>query len=1176
MKILSLNLKAYGPFTDQTLEFSPGLTLVYGQNESGKSSSLRAVHDMLFGIPTRSTDNFRHPHKNMRVGGSLQRNDGTSLEFLRRKGNSDTVRRGDDKTVIADAEFEKLMNGCTSELFRTMFGISHETLRRGGREIAAGQGDVGELLFAAGGAADFRQVQQRLNDELKEYWSPRKGKIRDQLKLLQDARKEIRRVSTSAQEWKQQEALLEQARTKEQDLRQRIEQLELSISQRQRFKSALALLPRWEQTIERLKAVETAPRLSADFSARRQQAEKQLSVATRQREDARSAIGAIEFRLSKLEAPDLLLGVSTQIESLVQRIEQFRSALRDRPIRMAELQRADAEAEEILKNLGRSGLGGVQGAVSEDLRVPLTVRRRIQELASQYTGLVEAERNAVRRVKSAEAERASLEQELANLPHGTDGEALRRVLAQCESVVSTGELTRRKSELHQQAEGIEIALAQLSGWSGSLQTLERLAVPALAVVEQQEQEERDCRNQLSEVEKSLRKLSQEILEFEGKLTALDRGGEIPTESSLNEVRSARNQALQAMLQLMSSGSIQPDADEVRQLIVSITAADQLVDRMRRDADLVAQKMLLQDELERRRRQQELDEQRRTDLMTQQQALQEKWILAWSAVGVTPGSPAAMREWLRKQADLLARSETLRQAQSELQLQERSQSLAVRQLLQALEATGVDELSSAKTIEQARALAQSRLEELQSQASAVRTLRDQAETLRKAENVARQDETQARQELNAWRQEWTEQMQRLHLPENTTPNAAVEELDQLKVFFDHKKEAASLQTRVADMTAFISQFEGDLQRVTQALGVEIGDEPVDGIVLNLQKQVRDAALVDDQQKEQRRQLQKLKDKLSESERDCQRAKEMLDALCREAGCSQPGELPAIEQAADERKSLEQVRDTLEESLSQYSGGKSIGEFVSNLKTENVDLLNSGVQADEAELRELRHARDEVVQTMRVEELKLQEMAGGDRAAQLNQEAECLVAEIGDQIRQVAVLRVSELILRNGMERHREQNQGPILTRGRELFRDLTAGRFVDLVADLEDRKPVLYGIRAESQERVEVTAMSEGTQDQLFLALRLASVEHWLDRHDPVPFIVDDVLMTFDDARSVAALQVLTRLAARTQVIYFTHHQHLVDLARHHLSKSDLVVWELEAKNGVTQNSLFDSRNDGND
>jgi uncharacterized protein YhaN len=42
-------------------------------------------------------------------------------------------------------------------------------------------------------------------------------------------------------------------------------------------------------------------------------------------------------------------------------------------------------------------------------------------------------------------------------------------------------------------------------------------------------------------------------------------------------------------------------------------------------------------------------------------------------------------------------------------------------------------------------------------------------------------------------------------------------------------------------------------------------------------------------------------------------------------------------------------------------------------------------------------------------------------------------------------------------------------------------------------------------------------------------------------IVDDLLVQFDDARALATLEVLAELATRTQVLFFTHHQHLVSL-----------------------------------
>jgi uncharacterized protein YhaN len=46
----------------------------------------------------------------------------------------------------------------------------------------------------------------------------------------------------------------------------------------------------------------------------------------------------------------------------------------------------------------------------------------------------------------------------------------------------------------------------------------------------------------------------------------------------------------------------------------------------------------------------------------------------------------------------------------------------------------------------------------------------------------------------------------------------------------------------------------------------------------------------------------------------------------------------------------------------------------------------------------------------------------------------------------------------------------------------------------------------------------------------------------MPFIVDDVLVHFDDDRSVAAFDALGAFAQKTQIIFFTHHSHLIKLA----------------------------------
>jgi uncharacterized protein YhaN len=84
-------------------------------------------------------------------------------------------------------------------------------------------------------------------------------------------------------------------------------------------------------------------------------------------------------------------------------------------------------------------------------------------------------------------------------------------------------------------------------------------------------------------------------------------------------------------------------------------------------------------------------------------------------------------------------------------------------------------------------------------------------------------------------------------------------------------------------------------------------------------------------------------------------------------------------------------------------------------------------------------------------------------------------------------------------------------------------------------------------------MSDGTADQLYLALRLASVDEYLGRSHVLPFVADDLLINFDDARAAAGFKVLAELGRSTQILFFTHHQHLVDIARATLGSSINVI-----------------------
>jgi uncharacterized protein YhaN len=129
----------------------------------------------------------------------------------------------------------------------------------------------------------------------------------------------------------------------------------------------------------------------------------------------------------------------------------------------------------------------------------------------------------------------------------------------------------------------------------------------------------------------------------------------------------------------------------------------------------------------------------------------------------------------------------------------------------------------------------------------------------------------------------------------------------------------------------------------------------------------------------------------------------------------------------------------------------------------------------------------------------------------------------------------------IERHRAKAQDPLIAGAGLLFAKATADAFCGLGIDYGDDDQPELKARRTGGELVPVAGLSEGTRDQLFLALRLALLER--RTAESMPFIGDDLLTSFDEERTLATLRLLAMAGQKQQIILFTHHRHVVELAR---------------------------------
>jgi uncharacterized protein YhaN len=144
------------------------------------------------------------------------------------------------------------------------------------------------------------------------------------------------------------------------------------------------------------------------------------------------------------------------------------------------------------------------------------------------------------------------------------------------------------------------------------------------------------------------------------------------------------------------------------------------------------------------------------------------------------------------------------------------------------------------------------------------------------------------------------------------------------------------------------------------------------------------------------------------------------------------------------------------------------------------------------------------------------------------------------RDYARLHVARTLLRRGLERFAEDEQAPLLQAASTHFRVLTGGHYVRLAEEPGEKGAAALAARLANGETCSMDRLSEGTRDQAFLALRLATMQA-MSGERRLPFLADDLLVQFDDGRAMAALRLLASLPD-VQTILFTHHRHVAEMA----------------------------------
>lgn len=1155
MRFQRLQIPAFGPFTNLEFKFPAkdhDLHVIYGENEAGKSSLLRAIRDLLFGISGHSPDNFLHDYKDLRLKAEIVNLAGDILYFQRRKGNKNTLL-DENSNPLPDTALQPFTGSVDLSYFSTMFGLGSAELREGARQLLQGDGEIGHALFSANlGGTPIRNVMDSLIQESERIFKGRATthvSIRPAVNRFKDLLRQSREATVNPETWVNLEKELSQQGAIKEGLVDEISNLTREIDWISRCEDALPSVARLSEDMQACQALPVLPKLAGDFVERSQSAR---NAAT----EAKQKVNVLVNHISQLEEQQSGCPISPEVLSEAEGLENIHKesgTFKTWQDSLENFQNEIAAVEPLLKT-GMKNLE-ITGELEliETQRVSSAVRLQCRETAQALKDALSKRDTADGEVQKLTHEIDSRDENLKSNPE-TDLTPLREALADAAKATDAHKtLATSEAEVESLTHQIKDQHILVIGAPKDFDDTAGLALPSPATIrkygQQMEHLNRDIKNEKDNISKEDKNVKANQVE----LNRLARLGALPSEGTLQEARRHRDQGWDFILAEWKGDGAQdeltPGMPLEEAFPQAIQEADRIADQLRQQAEAVAQaeEKLLQ--ITNSERQITEAQEKRTELQNELKECQESWKAEWTDCGIKARSPEEMEAWRESWVEFRDNLRLLRTAEAEEHVKTNLIEKAKHTISVVIGESPDKDFPV--LFEAARSQVQ-KGEELTGRRNLIE---EQLFTFKQQMAKLIHSKADLTKAVHRATEKWKASCKAAALPGDTSPDSGLSLLEERKQLIDKFDEWKEWSAGLDKTAKAVKRYQKDVRKIATSLKIKAdtteGQEQALWEVLTL---ARKAQAEYDQLVGQ---IKQANQDLAAAKQEETHSGEALDELLRLAKLDTVDQLEPLLVNLEAHNKVQARIDSLRETLGGLARGQSVDDFIARIQAEDADNLlhqkaqvNSLLEEKETSLQAVQGA----LSGLKTQKQELEK--AGDAAADFRQQAESVAAVLTNDASRFVRLQLAIHFLQAQIERFRKENQGPLLEKSGQVFKHITRGAFDGLSAEFNAQDiPIMVGRRPDGSS-VSIEGMSDGSRDQLYLALRLAALDRYLEEHEPMPLILDDLLITFDDERARSILPELADLGTRSQVFLFTHHEHLIELCRQTLGEAQFTLHRL--------------------
>ena len=384
--------------------------------------------------------------------------------------------------------------------------------------------------------------------------------------------------------------------------------------------------------------------------------------------------------------------------------------------------------------------------------------------------------------------------------------------------------------------------------------------------------------------------------------------------------------------------------------------------------------------------------------------------------------------------------------------------------------------------------------------------------------------------------WNDWLKRNSLPKTGAENLSALQ-EQWQKIYSAEGKGKILDFRLEQIDAKLDAFAARAQSIIKATGLPYAVSP-DGIAdiyeENHRRSLEWEAL--QEKNKQHEAYEKEMSKLDEGWASCQRE---MDTLLNLVQAKNAEEFAEKVNAHEHHDQIAKEWERVKQDLRMYAGGKEefealwhaleTGQYDQWMETHNT--LSRRIEEESAKLGELQRTQGAI-------DNEIFRLAGDDSMTSALQKKEKIEAELKSALEEWLTLMYTEELLTRAQTIYESGRQPQIMKMANEFLKDMTMGKYSLHMADNGKDIFIEDSTHAVKNEKI----WSSGTGDQVFLAIRLAMALSFGEQIEPLPIVLDDIFVRFDEKRQRETLRFLMELGKKQQIFLFTCHERTMHIA----------------------------------